>query len=55
MDYLCNAKERNVKLDGRELQEYVWIKPQDALNLDLEDFTRNFVAKYLEKKRSAQT
>lgn len=55
MDYVCSAKERNVKLDGRELQEYVWIKPQDALNLDLEDFTRNFVAKYLEKTELAQT
>jgi nucleoside triphosphatase len=55
MNYVCNAKERNVKLDGRELQEYVWIKPQDALNLDLEDFTRNFVSKYLEKTRTAQT
>ncbi len=48
MDYVCKAKNSNVKLDGRELQEYVWVKPHEALRLDLEDFTRNFVARYLE-------
>jgi len=47
MDYLCNAKNTNVELDGRELQEYVWVTPQNAMNLDLEDFTRNFVAHYI--------
>jgi len=37
-------------LDGRELQDYVWVKPEEALKLDLEGYTRNFVLKYLEKK-----
>jgi nucleoside triphosphatase len=51
MDYLCRAKNSEVKLDGRELQDYVWVKPEDALKLDLEDFTRNFVLRYLEELR----
>lgn len=49
MDYLCNARSSEVKLDGRELQAYVWVKPGEALKLDMEPYTRNFVAKYLEE------
>jgi len=52
MDYVCKAKSSDVKLDGRELQSYVWVKPEDALKLDLEEYTRNFVLKYLERSRS---
>ena len=52
LDYLCKAMSQNVQLDGRELQSYVWIKPEDALKLDLEEYTRNFVVKYLEESKS---
>jgi nucleoside triphosphatase len=48
MDYVCRALNTNVKLDGRELQDYVWVEPREALQLDLEDFTRKFVEKYVE-------
>jgi nucleoside triphosphatase len=51
LDYLCKAMSQNVQLDGRELQSYVWVKPEDALKLDLEEFTRNFVVKYLEESK----
>jgi mutator protein MutT len=49
MDYLLKAKTSEVHLDGRELQDYIWIKPEEALKLDLEKYTRNFVLKYLDK------
>jgi nucleoside triphosphatase len=49
MDYLCETLNSEVKLDGRELQDYVWIKPHEALSLDLEDYTRRFVVRYLEE------
>ncbi len=49
MDYVLKAKSSRVELDGRELQDYVWIKPEEALKLNLEEYTRNFVLKYLEK------
>ena len=49
MDYICKALSSEVKLDGRELQSYVWVRPEDALKLDLEEYTRRFVVKYLEK------
>lgn len=49
MDYVCRAESSEVKLDGRELQDHMWVKPEDALKLDLEEFTRNFVLRYLEE------
>jgi nucleoside triphosphatase len=49
MDYLCRTESSEVVLDGRELQDYVWVKPEKALELDLENYTRNFVNKYLEE------
>ncbi|MGO9643358.1 MAG: hypothetical protein ACLPY5_01275, partial [Candidatus Bathyarchaeia archaeon] len=47
IDYVCNAKNTNVELDGRELQEYVWVTPRDAMHFDLENFTRNFVEHFI--------
>jgi nucleoside triphosphatase len=49
MDYVCKTVSSEVKLDGRELQSSIWILPEDALKLDLEEYTRRFVVKYLEK------
>ena len=49
MDYVCKAKSMEMKLDGRELQEYAWVSPQQALKLNLEEYTRKFVEKYVEK------
>jgi nucleoside triphosphatase len=47
LDYLCRTDSSGVKLDGKEIQEYVWRTPSDALQLDLESFTRNLVEAYL--------
>lgn len=47
LDYLCRASSSEVKLDGKEIQEYLWTTPSDALQLDLESFTRNLVEAYL--------
>jgi nucleoside triphosphatase len=49
MDYVCRATSSEVRLDGRELQSYIWVRPEDAIKLDLEEYTRNFVLKYLQK------
>jgi nucleoside triphosphatase len=49
MDYICETDSSDVKLDDRELQEYVWVKPEAALKLNMEEYTRNFVNKYLEE------
>jgi len=52
LDYLCRTKSSAVKPDGKEIQQYVWTDPNDALQLELESFTRNLVQEYL--KTSSQ-
>jgi nucleoside triphosphatase len=46
LEFLCRTSSSGVKLDGKEIQEYVWRTPSDALQLDLESFTRNLVEAY---------
>ena len=48
-DFLCKSKDQQVKLDGRELQEYVWEYPGAAFRLELDSFTRKTLEKYLQR------
>jgi len=47
LDYLCRTRSSAVKLDDKEIQKYLWVNPERALQLDLESFTRNLVVEYL--------
>jgi len=46
-DFLCRCERNHVTLDNREIQDYSWVWPGEALRLNLESFTRNVVEKYL--------
>lgn len=48
-DFLCRSKDQQVKLDGRELQEYVWEYPGAAFRLNLDSFTKKTLEKYLQR------
>src|SRR6058998_1197627 len=48
-DFLCKSKDQRVKLDGRELQEYVWEYPGAAFKLNLDSFTKKTLEKYLQR------
>src|SRR5881296_4618299 len=48
-DFLCKSRDQQVKLDGRELQEYVWEYPGAAFGLELDSFTRKTLEKYLQR------
>lgn len=51
LNYTCQVENQEVELDNREGTEYVWIKPEEALEeLELNDSSREFVEKYLEEK-----
>lgn len=52
LDYLCKAKNTEIKVDGREMVGFLWVKPEEALRLDIEPFTRNMINKYLENIKS---
>jgi len=48
-DFLCKVDDQQVKLDHDELQDYVWVYPGAAFNRNLDSFTWNTVAKYLQR------
>jgi nucleoside triphosphatase len=48
-DFLCKSKDQQVKLDGRELQEYVWEYPGAAFRLNLDSFTKKTLEMYLQR------
>ena len=49
LDFLCRSRDQQVKLDGRELQEYVWEYPGAAFRLNLDSFTKKTLEKYLQR------
>lgn len=51
LDYLCLSKSKDVELDNREIQEYIWMTPEKALKANLEEFTRNLINKFLSEQR----
>ena len=54
MDYLCKSKSFAVTPDKDEIQDYVWTPPDQALQLELEGYTRNLVLEHL-KTLAAQS
>ena len=50
LDYLCQAVgNEKVKPDKREVEEFCWVKPQKALRLRIDPFTRKAIKIYLER------
>jgi nucleoside triphosphatase len=48
-DFLCRVGDQQVKLDRDELQDYIWEYPGAAFNRDLDSFTWNTIAKYMQR------
>jgi len=51
-DLLCRAESEDVKLDAKELSEYIWVSPEEALEMDIAESYAKVVEKYIEFKRS---
>lgn len=52
LDFLARAKSEKVKVDGKEMQEFMWVEPDKALKRkDVEGYTRKLVRKYLKWKK----
>ena len=47
LDYLCKTSEKEVRLDNREAQEFLWIHPEQALDLSLNDGTQTTIKRFL--------
>lgn len=52
IDFLCKAKNTEIKLDDKEMTGFIWVRPEEALKLDIEPFARNMINKYLENIKS---
>ena len=53
LEFLCLAKNpKQIKIDNREIISYIWIKPKDALKLDLEKYTKKVIKKFLIRTKS---
>lgn len=48
LECICRANSSDVKIDNREIVDFIWINSKEALNLELDDYTRRFVEKYVE-------
>lgn len=47
LDFVARARKGDVVLEKREADKFVWVKPKDALSLDINNSTRVFIEKYL--------
>ncbi len=54
-DFLCRTKDEQVRPDRDEIQDYVWAFPGEALNMDLDLFTRKTLEEYLAPRRQPAT
>lgn len=48
-DYMCKTLNSDVKVDGVEITGFRWVKPEDALKMRLDSFTRRSVEAFLGK------
>jgi nucleoside triphosphatase len=51
-DALCKTTDKKVKLDDKELTKYIWVKPEEALKMDLAESYDVTIKKYLEYKKT---
>lgn len=50
LDFLCEAKTDRVQIDNKEIQDFLWVDPQKALEINVEPFSKKTIAKYLETR-----
>lgn len=50
LDFSCRMAGGDVRLN-HELQKHVWVKPEEALKLDLNKSTRIFIEEFIRKRK----
>lgn len=49
-DYLCKAEgNQAVKVDSNEIQNAVWVRPQEALTMNIDRYLRHFLLRLLDR------
>ena len=49
-DYLCKAEgNQTVRIDSKEIQSTVWVRPEEALNMNIDRYLRHFLLRLLDR------
>jgi nucleoside triphosphatase len=48
-DYMCRSRSSSVKVDGVEITGFKWVRPETALTMRIDTFTRRSVEALLER------
>ena len=48
LDYLCKARSNSVSIDNKEIQSYIWLKPREGLQLQVDTYTKRLLYAYLD-------
>ncbi len=51
LDYLCKARNDRVRIDNKEIQSYIWVKPREGLKLHVDTYTKRLLLAYLDAER----
>jgi nucleoside triphosphatase len=46
LECVCRTNSSDVKMDGREIDSYIWIDPKESLKLNVNSYTKIFIRKY---------
>ncbi|MDD5290203.1 MAG: NUDIX domain-containing protein [Patescibacteria group bacterium] len=49
---LCEILGGKIKLDGRELDDYIWVMPEKAIKMNMEETSKETVREYIKKFKS---
>jgi len=50
-DYACRCRNEQVRVDGKEIQSFEWVRPEEALTMKLDSFTARMVRAFLSSER----
>lgn len=50
LECVCKTNSSDVKMDGIEIESYIWIDPKEAMKLNVNSFTKIFIRKYFKIK-----
>jgi nucleoside triphosphatase len=50
-DFLCETEENDARPDGDEVEECVWVEPEDALGMKIDRYLRHFIESYIGKTK----
>lgn len=52
-EYYCTTNNSEVKIDGREITDFIWVDPKKALKMDTDSFTSRSIKQYFKLIRDA--